>query len=64
VFSLVGDNIEWSAPEVMAQNSNYDEKVDIYSFGITAMELAFNKTPFDEWPPLKVSLENLSVFRY
>ncbi|KAJ1564886.1 hypothetical protein HK405_013707, partial [Cladochytrium tenue] len=53
VFSLVGDNIEWAAPEVMAQNSNYDEKVDIYSLGITAIELAFNRTPFDGWPPPK-----------
>ncbi|KAJ3185245.1 hypothetical protein HDU85_001295 [Gaertneriomyces sp. JEL0708] len=59
VFSLVGDNIEWAAPEVMAQNSNYDEKADIYSFGITALELAFNKTPFDDWPPLKVLLSKL-----
>ncbi|RKO89393.1 kinase-like domain-containing protein [Blyttiomyces helicus] len=48
VFSRVGDNIEWAAPEVMAQ-------VDIYSFGITALELAYNRTPFDDWPPLKAS---------
>ncbi|KAJ3019050.1 hypothetical protein HKX48_002402 [Thoreauomyces humboldtii] len=59
VFSVVGDNIEWAAPEVMAQNSNYDEKADIYSFGITALELAFNRTPFDDWPPLKVLLSKL-----
>ncbi|KAI8926763.1 kinase-like domain-containing protein [Entophlyctis helioformis] len=56
VFSLVGDNIEWAAPEVMAQNSNYDEKADVYSIGITALELAHNRTPFDDWPPLKVLL--------
>ncbi|KAJ3159831.1 hypothetical protein HDU86_001483 [Geranomyces michiganensis] len=59
VFSIVGDNIEWAAPEVIAQNSNYDEKADIYSLGITALELAFNKTPFDDWPPLKVLLSKL-----
>ncbi|KAI9197478.1 kinase-like domain-containing protein [Polychytrium aggregatum] len=59
VFSLVGDNIEWAAPEVMAQNSNYDEKADIYSLGITALELAFNQTPFDDWPPMKVLLSKL-----
>ncbi|KAJ3041661.1 hypothetical protein HDV00_008938 [Rhizophlyctis rosea] len=59
VFSRVGDNIEWAAPEVMAQNNNYDEKADIYSFGITALELAFNRTPFDGWPALKVLLSKL-----
>ncbi|KAJ3282658.1 hypothetical protein HK104_010783 [Borealophlyctis nickersoniae] len=59
VFSRVGDNIEWSAPEVMAQNNNYDEKADIYSFGITALELCFNRTPFDGWPALKVLLSKL-----
>ncbi|KAJ3216103.1 hypothetical protein HDU67_009904 [Dinochytrium kinnereticum] len=59
VFSLVGDNIEWAAPEVMAQNSNFNEKVDIYSFGITAIELAFNKTPFDKWPSMKILLSKL-----
>ncbi|KAI8848079.1 kinase-like domain-containing protein [Chytridium lagenaria] len=59
VFSLVGDNIEWAAPEVMAQNSNFNEKVDVYSFGITAIELAYNKTPFDKWPSLKILLSKL-----
>jgi serine/threonine protein kinase len=58
VFSLVGDNIQWAAPEVMSQNSNYNEKADIYSIGITTIELAMNKTPFDSWEPLK---ENLRV---
>jgi serine/threonine protein kinase len=55
-FSLVGDNIEWAAPEVMTQNSNYTQSADIYSLGITALELAFNQTPFDGWPPLKILL--------
>lgn len=55
-FSLVGDNIEWSAPEVMTQNSNFGVSADIYSLGITALELAYNQTPFDNWTPLKVLL--------
>jgi serine/threonine protein kinase len=55
-FSLVGDNLEWAAPEVMTQNANYDQSADIYSLGITALELAFNQTPFDNWPPLKILL--------
>ena len=54
VFSLVGDNIEWAAPEIMAQNANYNEKADIYSIGITCLELLFHETPFDGWEPLKV----------
>lgn len=54
VFSLVGDNIEWAAPEVMSQSANYNEKCDIYSLGIAAIELSFNQTPFDGWEPLKV----------
>jgi serine/threonine protein kinase len=54
VFSMVGDNIEWAAPEVISQNASYTQSADIYSLGITAMELAFNRTPFDDWPPLKV----------
>ncbi|KAJ3224428.1 hypothetical protein HK099_008448 [Clydaea vesicula] len=58
-FLQVGDNIEWAAPEVMAQNANYCEKADIYSLGITALELAFNKTPFDNWPPLKILCSKL-----
>ncbi|KAJ8325610.1 hypothetical protein O5D80_005814 [Batrachochytrium dendrobatidis] len=56
VFSLVGDNIEWAAPEVITQKANFDEQADVYSLGITALELAYNKTPFDDWPPLKVLL--------
>ncbi|KAI8611561.1 kinase-like domain-containing protein [Chytriomyces sp. MP71] len=59
VFSILSDNIEWAAPEIMAQNSNFDEKVDIYSFGITAMELAYGRTPFDDWAPLKILLSKL-----
>ncbi|TPX44622.1 hypothetical protein SeMB42_g02198 [Synchytrium endobioticum] len=59
VFSLVGDNIEWAAPEVMAQNANYTEKADIYCLGITGLELAFNTTPFTDWPPLKVLLAKM-----
>ncbi|KAJ3324429.1 hypothetical protein HDV06_006840 [Boothiomyces sp. JEL0866] len=55
-FSLVGDNLEWAAPEVITQNTNYTSSADIYSIGITAMELAFGKTPFDNWPPLKILL--------
>lgn len=58
VLSPIGDNVQWAAPEVMAQNINYNEKADIYSVGITTIELALNKTPFDSWEPLKVCYES------
>jgi serine/threonine-protein kinase 24/25/MST4 len=63
IFSLVGDNLEWAAPEVIVQvtkdftqNSNYTISADIYSLGITALELMFNQTPYSQWPPPKILL--------
>ncbi|KAI8915889.1 kinase-like domain-containing protein [Gorgonomyces haynaldii] len=38
VFSLVGNNIEWASPEVLSQNSNYDQKSDIYSILLCKLE--------------------------
>ncbi|KAI8148844.1 kinase-like domain-containing protein [Fennellomyces sp. T-0311] len=44
----------WMAPEIL-QNQDYNTQVDIWSLGVTAIELACGRPPYTEYDPLTAS---------
>lgn len=49
----------WMAPELIGSDGNdmdggYDSRVDVWAVGITAIELADGKTPFQDMHPMRV----------
>ena len=51
--------VQWMAPEVLA-NMNYNEKADVFSYGIILWELLSRECPYDGLSPIQCALAVLN----
>jgi len=59
--SMTGNcgTVQWMAPEVLA-NISYNEKADVYSYGIIVWELLSRECPYDGMSPIQCALAVLN----
>jgi serine/threonine protein kinase len=59
--SMTGNcgTVQWMAPEVLASQS-YNEKADVFSYGIICWELLTQKCPYEEMSPIQCALAVLN----
>ena len=59
--SMTGNvgTVQWMPPEVLA-NQSYNEKADVYSYGIICWELLTRQCPYDKMTPIQCALAVLN----
>jgi len=47
----------WMAPEKIAQQSGYDLKSDVWSFGMTIIEICEGTVPYLDYKPMQAAIK-------